>query len=376
MNDHKKPFTLAPVGPDYAEIVPKARRTVGFNATLTLGARLFFALLTDFSLWTGVNQRPGVIRKPNSYWARKLGVSERTIQAWKAELLATGDVWLTEKWMKNSYPETVYHVAAIVGPPVETTEAERADANPEDEDEPLSNRRRRRTLTRLPSGRFGKPATPETAEPSKSALSAQNTDSVDRASGNLPSPTEASFRSERKDASAPHGSPLPLSHEGNFRPERKPASALDGSPLPLPAETGFRGLRKQPADKGEVQIGGLRQKSQGKAVPAVPAAPPELSSEEKAFRKWEGRLDKMFDRELRQVKADLQKALKTLMTEAGKASCRRKLAAVEERLTGPPPDEPSPVKVETPAQPKPKPVPLPIEKRRELMAKARKESGI
>ena len=50
--------------PMWTQIVPKARRTVIFNTRICEGARMLYCLLTDCSLWPGVNMRPASCASP------------------------------------------------------------------------------------------------------------------------------------------------------------------------------------------------------------------------------------------------------------------------------------------------------------------------
>lgn len=138
-----------------AIVVPQARRRVCQNTKIPESARMFFCWLTDMSLLPGVNSRRGVVKFSNGYLAQRFDVSDKTIQNWKLWIASTGEVWLTEKHMKNSFPQTVYNITAIVGQATLPMDVDSNDGSLP-EDEIFSSNRRRQTGSKRErtSGKF------------------------------------------------------------------------------------------------------------------------------------------------------------------------------------------------------------------------------
>jgi hypothetical protein len=334
--------------PVWTKIAPAARREVMKNLTLSLGARMFYCWLIDCSLWTGVHMRPGVYRVANSYLALLLGVSERTIQNWKSELVGAGYVWLTEKRMKNSFPMTVYNVVAIIGQAMLPLNLETEDGSlPEHEH--LSNCKRPSRLVRDQKGKWVRGS--KSAEMPKSQETAQISAVQDVASKNLPSSHETIFRPPAQPIAAHDGNQLRASAETDCVGGRQPVAAVGGNNLRAWTETDCVGGRQKPADKREslYRVKSIEKKG-GKATP-----PPK--SDDQAFRDWVRRLDDMLNSDLKRLRQICRDQLKDpKLSDAGRELLKRKLVELALRLDGPQPemaDHPkkNPVRAIKPAEP-------------------------
>lgn len=260
-NGNGKIFDLVKAqDPILAQVVPTARRRICENETLTAGARMFFCYTIDLSLLPGVMSRRGVLKKSDEDLAERLKVSARTIQNWKREIKATGEVWMTEKWMKNTFPQTVYNFACIVGQAMLPLNVDSDDGSLPDDEIFTSNRRRQRRAQRDPNtGRFAGRVTPPgvrsivPADPEPSKIE-QNAPSEKF----LPSTTERIFGPPPKESSVHHGKSFPSPTENPFRAARKDVSAVHGKSFPLSTENSFRGAPQNDADKGEAKDVSLR----------------------------------------------------------------------------------------------------------------------
>lgn len=263
-NGHGKIFDLAPKqDPLLSQIVPAVRRKVCLNTSITEAARMFFCYLTDMSLLPGVNTRKGVVKFSDRDLAHRFKVNAKTIRNWKRAIESTGEVWLTEKHMKNSFPQSVYNISAIVGQPMLPMNVESEDGSLPDDEVWSSNRRRMRSTPHESlSGKFccrlhGKsncsickshrtpPRVPATiADQSESQKTEQNQASEKI----LPSTTANDCRAQRQIVAAHNGNPLPLPTANDCRPERQSFAAADGKILPTPTANGCRRERQSVAD--------------------------------------------------------------------------------------------------------------------------------
>jgi hypothetical protein len=236
--------------PILAHTAPKARRRVLLDTLVPAGARMFFCYLIDCALWTGVASSAGVVRFVNSTLAGRFGVDEKTIQNWKNFLRAAGYIWTTEKMMKNCYPETVYHITALVGerPPMMAIETE--DGSLPD-DEISTNRRRFKNSERDPeTGKFARRGS-KTAQPLNRVFSAENSDSQHPTEKILPVSTETNCRVQRQTDAVGNGNKMPVGTETDCRGERQTVAAEDGKSLPPTTENGCRDARKKSAGTKE-----------------------------------------------------------------------------------------------------------------------------
>src|SRR5258706_3626085 len=227
-NPNGKSGIVAKPDPLLSEIVPRARRETIFDTRIPEGARMLYCLLTDCSLWRGVNVRPGVVRFANSYLARRLNVDEKTIQNWKRALKETGRIWTTEKRMKNCYPTTVYNITAIVGQADLPFNSESDDGSLP-EDEVLNNRSRPRTMERDDHGKWVKREGGSKSE--KSSKSDNSTESLPFEGperNNLPSSAATICRPQRQSIAVVNGNHLPPATETNCREERQSIAEESG----------------------------------------------------------------------------------------------------------------------------------------------------
>lgn len=141
--------------PLLSHVVPQARESMCFDTRICEAARMFFCFLTDASLKPGVMSRRGVVKFSDSYLAARFKVSDKTIRNWKRAIESTGRVWLTEKFMKNSFPQTVYNIAAIVGQATLPLNSDSEDGSLAEDEIWSSNRRRQKASGRVAeSGKF------------------------------------------------------------------------------------------------------------------------------------------------------------------------------------------------------------------------------
>jgi len=272
-------FDLQPKqDPLWTQIVPKSRREVCGDTRMTEGARLLFCYITDCSLLPGVNSRPGVVRFANPYLAKYFAVSEKTIQNWKRALEQTQRIWCSEKWMKNSFPTTVYNVAAIVGPRPMSLNQDSEDGSLVDDG--WSNRKRNRATRRDDRGRWTRGGGYQKPEMPKPDILTENPVLQEPERKILPSSTATHCRPQRQPIAAHNGNPLPSPTETHCRSGAQSIAAHDGNPLPLGAETHCRRGRKQIAGNGEtsdvrVQVGQrILKRSTGGNAPKAPVGKP------------------------------------------------------------------------------------------------------
>ena len=268
-NGHdQKSGIVAKEDPLLSTVVPNARKRIATNNKLTFGARNYFQWATDQSLTFGSYIRRGVFKISDHDAGIRFKVDARTVRNWKRELEPTGEIWFTEKWMKNSFPQTVYNITAIVGQANLPLNADSDDGSLADDEIFSSNRRRQQSARRnAGSGMFvcrahgqsgcelcrqhrTPPRVPATLTAPETLQNSAENDTV----GNfLPPTTEKINRPPRKGFSAHHGKNLPPPTEAICRDARKEFSAVDGKDLPLSTEKRFRGERKQFADKGKTR---------------------------------------------------------------------------------------------------------------------------
>jgi len=328
---------------------------------------MMFCYLTDASLQFGVFIRRGVVRFANSYLAQKFCVSAKTIQNWKRSLLATGHVWVTEKRMKNSFPMTVYNIAAIVGAASLPANGDSEDGYLIEDVEAFSNRRPARSLARGEDGKWQRRefTPPARSLPKNRTNHSQSAASEDRARKILPSTTATSCRPPRQPVAVHHGKPLPTATATSCRPPRQTIAVHDGNQLPLPTATSCRSPRQPIADKGKAQAVGGEVFERGE-----PDTPPRPDVSE-AFKKWETRLDDMKNGHLRALESKIKARLQTTRSEIVRSGLKAQLQAVQDRLLPPVLDVATATPATaTPAQ-KEKPTPIPIETRRKLWAEAK-----
>lgn len=154
-------FTIQPKeDPLYKEIVPRSRHNTAKDKSLSHGARLLYDFLTDYSLWPNHNVKPGVVRLSNGDLARALGTSTRVIQRWKAELRHRGLIFTTDKFLRNCWPVTTFHVVAICGQPSLPFTTDLEDGYVSDDDS-VQRSNRRRLSPRFRDPKTGKWSNPE-----------------------------------------------------------------------------------------------------------------------------------------------------------------------------------------------------------------------
>jgi hypothetical protein len=274
-NGNGKIFDLSRVqDPLLAQIVPAARRRVCLMTRICEAARMFYCYLTDCSLTPGVNSRKGVVKFSDADLGVRFKVNVKTIRNWKRAIESTGEIWLTEKWMKNSFPQTVYNITSIVGQATLPFNADSEDGSLV-EDEVFSSNRRRQTAVRRDgnNGKFvcrahGRAScelchgrTPPGVQPQPAALEDPQISSKIQPDGKILPPTTAiDCRPPRQTVAAHRGNRLPSPTAIDCRPARQMVAAPDGKPLPSSAANGCRSARQTVADNGESEV-------RGKSVP-------------------------------------------------------------------------------------------------------------
>lgn len=333
-NGNVKHFNLSSIEdaqllPVLKEVVPAARSRVCQNVIIPESARMFFCWLTDKSLLRGVNSRPGVVKFSDSDLAQRFKVSTKTIRNWKRDLEKIGEVWLTEKWMKNSFPQTVYNITAIVGQATLPMNIDSEDGSLAEDEVFSSNRRRQQSTKRDPgTGRFASraverpPGHPETAGPEKNPQISSKNGTVGKI---LPPTAEIDCRPPRKMVSAHRGNKLPSPTAKYFRPGRKQIAAGDGNHFPRWPENNFRGGGKPLADKGETQ-------EQGKGVLKGGGEPP---APEEQFQTWLKSLEGQFPSRLRKLRETLLAKFRGAQSDEARREWKRRIEAVDEKLLGP-----------------------------------------
>ena len=219
-NGHDKVFDIKKAeDPILAKIVPEARRRVCQNTSIPESARMFFCWLTDMSLLYGAYLRRGVVKFSDSYLAARFKVSDKTIRNWKRAIEATGEVWLTEKFMKNSFPQTVYNIKAIVGEATLPLNVDSEDGSLADDEIFSSNRRRQQSVLRDPAtGLFARRGTPPRGSVESEANGTLQISEEKRpCEKNLPPATAIDCRPPRKTVAVAHGKWLPSCTENNCR---------------------------------------------------------------------------------------------------------------------------------------------------------------
>jgi hypothetical protein len=240
--------------PMLTKFVPQSRREVFHNKKVSVGVRMFYAYLTDFSLFPGVCTRRGVYSESNTTIAQRLGVSTRTIQNWKSELVALGKICITEKWQKHSYPKTVYNIVDIVGqaPLPMAIESEDGSA-PEDEIFTASNRRRSKMI-RGESGKWKKPVGgSKSLETPISRFLAENPAHQDNPNQNLPASHETDCAAPAQLDARHQRNTLRAAHEPDCVPAAQPSSLVARTPLRGTHEPDCAGPTKPVADNREIR---------------------------------------------------------------------------------------------------------------------------
>ncbi|MDE2100750.1 MAG: hypothetical protein KGL39_26125, partial [Patescibacteria group bacterium] len=311
-NGHGKIFDLAPKQDMVlAKIVPEARRRICLNNLLSAAARMFFCFLTDTSLLFGVNVRKGVVKFSDADLANRFRVNARTIRTWKRELESTGEIWTTERWMKNSFPVTVYNVTCIpeVGPRPEQKDAESQDGSLVED---FASNRRRRPAGRDPfSGKFARRDTPPSPGPILPERPKIEDLAVDKGPDEFfqPSTAEKNSRPPRLKTAVLHGEKQPTPTAKNSRLGRLKTAVADGEKQPQSAAENSRSGRLNSADNRETGVGesasfGVR----GEALPT-----------EKQEEAWIKSLERMYPRELSDLERLFTKKIQLCQSPEGKS---------------------------------------------------------
>jgi hypothetical protein len=227
---------------------PAARRDTSKDRSMPFGARLMFDYITDCSLWEKMNESPGVICFSNGDLASHFGVKIECVRRWKRMLEDRGRIWLTQKWLKNSWPATVYHVAAIVGPPpAKKDKGHRA----QDEVWRHSNKHRLESIKRGQKGVFACATTENNEEKSQVVAVSSGNVAKSPATRVLNHPPRGTVKTRRagllKPAARvitnPPGGTIQTRAEGDYKPaSRVITNPPGGSPVTHYTESGGKRL--------------------------------------------------------------------------------------------------------------------------------------
>lgn len=343
-NGHRPAFRISPSEPDLGQLILQARDEVVEDNNLSLGSRLMFVRILDLSVRQASNVRPGVVTISQMKLAEKFGVSERTVWAWRSELIRAKYVWLSKQWMPNSWPIDTYHVS-LIHPPANSgdkTTVEGLWGNGKRRGEPVRGLGARQPgQVQIPGTgvrRNGLRLAKSVNVPGKSSVLLENA-TADRSQ--LRASTEAGFGSPPKQASAPNRSGLRFPTEADCDGEPKQVAVPNRSPLRPATETGCE--HKKATGEGSSH-------SEGGRTPP----PPPIDDKEAAFKKWEGRLDDMRNSDLRKLDEMIAREFRDAATDEAKAIAKRKLVAVRLRTRGPVASEshkPGPARVVKPVAP-------------------------
>lgn len=334
-NGHQtKIFDLAPKQDQVlAKIVPEARRRVCLNNLLSAAARMFFCFLTDTSLLFGINIRKGVVKFSDADLANRFRVNARTIRAWKRELESTGEIWMTERYLKNSFPVTVYNITCVpeVGPRPEARSSESDDGSLVED---FGSNRRRRPSGRDPlSGKFARRGTPGDTPPSPGLNLPERPKTEEKAVESTPnaffspSTTEKNSRPPRLKTAVLYGEKQPTPSAENSRLGRRKTAVADGEKQPQATAENSRSGRLKTADNRETAVGVMSLKGdKGGGFP-----PPG-----KQFEDWIKTLDGMFPSKLLLLEKTLTKKIELAQSPEARMEWRKRLKIVQERLLGGP----------------------------------------
>jgi hypothetical protein len=235
--------------------------------------------MIDLSVWTGKNMRSGVCRCANSYLARKFGVSSRTIQRWKLELLSTQKLLTKERPMANTWPMTIYEFPAITDLHVPIPDNSETEDGffPEDEMDRGTNRRRAERTTRdSANGQWhSKTGVQGSKMPKRpnGAVFAEMPAIVDVERQNCPTSPDKIVRPPRTKLSDPGGQPCPASRDTSVAPRATELSGVAGQNCPPWPDTSVAQGATQLADIGETQVGRLETLKNYLSVQRGPGAP-------------------------------------------------------------------------------------------------------
>lgn len=302
-NGNKGIFDLVQkADPLLSQIVPAARRRVCTMTSICEAARMFYCYLTDMSLLPGVNSRKGVVKFSDYDLAMRFEVSDKTIRNWKRALESNKVIWLTEKFMKNTFPQTVYNITAIVGEPPLPMNVDGDDGSVPEDEVYTSNRRRQRAVRRSnQSGKFTcrihgeagckicRRQTPPTLPmPEVSPEISQNQAENDTAGKILPRTTAIDFRPPRQPFAAHGGNELPSPTAIDFRGGRQMVAVGDGNGLPLSAANGCRGERQTVADNGKTLglVRGSPRDKKGESTPRNEVEEAAMEEGDTGFMAW------------------------------------------------------------------------------------------
>lgn len=332
--DKKFSIQKAPIDPETLAIFEARRNAFAEPRRRMDRAKYMFAELCD----RATNRScPGFVRKgsvavPDSVFARKFGVWESTIYTWKRQLEACGYVWISKPTRTDRWPMTVYHLACIHPRPNFDTQNSDGTSNggpgrsaPGKVGEPTGNfddNGKQKVWShgaRKPGQKSLPLATPHVTpvpwnDPLKFARKVKNQVIV-----------AAIHDFARLSATAGNGcEPQPSPAVSHSEPRLTATAERGSQPQPNGAESHEQDVPPATANRvhKRVSVGRLRHVQRlGEGNPSD-------------FEKWEAGLAKKFDRELRELKAELKVARRAATDAEDAADLDRRIAALESRIYG------------------------------------------
>lgn len=333
-NGHKKVFELAPVKtPEEAEreivkdIAPKIRRYVRSDPNLTGGAKFFFdALLDDSFMYQFGGTGRGVLYVSIADLATRYHHDEKTIKAWRDELVERRWIWYQKGW---PFPE--WRITNLCPAPEDKSDNQAVQMV-------LGRAEAARQKGNFSGEGFldHSESKPQQIPDSQPDFSGSNRENFPEQPGIFPGVNRKISPSlggeipvcDRKDSGLLRDTSTRVNGKiSRSEPEILPAKS--DKPTRPPASNG--GLEKSPrsGEEGVIEKGG--------------GPPPKKGSWEAEFAKWEFGLTKLFHRELRPILEDLE-GEKTKIKEFDAPSparteklarLKQKITAVKSKLNGP-----------------------------------------
>jgi hypothetical protein len=263
-------------------IILRARREALRDGDLDFGARCLFCLLLDLSLSRYTQRADGVVCISVTKLSEELKCAARTIYEWKKQLEEKRFIWVTEQRMPNMWPLNTYHVSALDSPnePHQLPTRDGTWGNGARRSRPETSGDGARSLACKKQHATGRVTTLNCASLAQNA-------------GATGSPAQASA------AKLAAGSRKVLTGEPqNLRLGTAKSAAGSGKTPQLPAAKKNMPRPQQTAVNREsiAVVSSHKETSVGGEGAPTPSR-----------AAWERKLGKMFDRELRGIKADLLK---------------------------------------------------------------------
>jgi hypothetical protein len=323
-NGHQKAFNIVPAKEDTTGKILGVRDQVIADTRMDPGARLMFCYLLDQAVREGSYDYFGVVTHSQTYLARVLGCSPRTIWNYKDQLITHGYVWVTLKPMPNMIGMDCYHISILC----KRQHADKTTA------EGFWGNGSGRALWKNPGLGAREPGQlhlrgnllRRSLETSKNANLPEN---AGESGTGLPVSTETGCHGEPKQVATARSNPLPRATETGCHGEPKQVATGNRNRLPRTTETGCQHKKAKAVVKASQSIKG--------------GVPPPESSDDQAFRIWFESLTGSFPSRLEKMR-DKFKQQRKQASEAGRELLKRKIAKLDELLDGPQPEWAEPQK--------------------------------